>query len=193
MDEPTQKFFETLLQTQFLAPDAMRAYQRLLLERLLRHARAHVPYYRERGGLDAVFGRSDEIVWDRWHDLPILTREQAQANAPSLYAEVVPADCGPVTGGQTSGSTGRPLPFRVNGIVAAAATAVFERGLVWAGMPAVRKLAWIRYDYDGSASYPRGARYSTEIRGAQHLEPPQVTDLRYSRLKVTESLRYFWG
>ena len=165
MDEPTQKFFETLLQTQFLAPDAMRASQRLLLERLLRHARAHVPYYRGRGDLDAVFGRNDEIVWDRWHDLPILTREQAQAHAPSLYAEVVPADCGPVTGGQTSGSTGRPLPFRVNGIVAAAASAVFERGLVWAGIPAVRKLAWIRYDYDGSASYPRGARYSTEIRG----------------------------
>ena len=165
MDEPTQKFFETLLQTQFLAPDAMRAYQRILLERLLRHARAHVPFYRERGTLDPIFGRNGDIVWDRWHELPILTRAEAQANAPSLYAEVAPPECGPVTSGQTSGSTGRPLPFRVNGIVAAAAGAVLERGLVWSGLPAVQKLAWIRYDYDGSAGYPHGARYRGEIRG----------------------------
>jgi phenylacetate-CoA ligase len=166
VDELTQKFFETLLKTQFLGPDAMRAYQRILLERLLRHARANVPYYRERGGLEVVFGRDDEIVWDRWHDLPIMTREQAQANAQSLFADVVPPDCGPVTSGQTSGSTGRPLSFRVNGILAAAGGAILERGLVWAGMPPVRRLAWLRYDYDGSAAYPHGALYRSEIRGA---------------------------
>jgi hypothetical protein len=61
VDQPTQKFFVTLLQTQFLAPDAMRAHQRILLERLLRHARAHLPSYRERCTLDPVFGPNDEI------------------------------------------------------------------------------------------------------------------------------------
>ncbi|HVG52705.1 MAG TPA: hypothetical protein VM867_13810 [Xanthobacteraceae bacterium] len=55
MKEIIQKFFGTLQQTQFLQPQQLAAYQRRQLEPLLRHARAHVPFYRDRGRLDAIF------------------------------------------------------------------------------------------------------------------------------------------
>jgi phenylacetate-CoA ligase len=130
-----QAFFETLLKTQFLPSDRMLKYQRGLIERLIRHARANVPYYRDQHRLDVLFRPDDSIDWSRWHDVPVLTRTQAQENAKLLYAEVVPPECGEVREGYTAGSTGAPLSFRVNTIAAAAGTALLERGFVWAGLP----------------------------------------------------------
>ncbi len=166
MDELTQQYFEALLRTQFLPPDRMRLYQRGLLEKLVRHARAQVPFYRDSGRLDALFGPDDRIDWERWDDIPILTRSQAQANCEQLYADTLPPDCGEIVNGFTSGSTGKPLAFRINGIMAAAGSAVLERGLVWAGMPEIPTLAWLLNLREGEGQYPMGTVYRTRIRGA---------------------------
>ena len=168
MDALANAFLQALLKTQFQSPDAMRAYQRELLERLLRHARARVRFYRE-GRLDPLFAPDGTIAWERWGEVPILTRAEAQANADQLFADDVPPECGAVTEGRTSGSTGRPLHFRINSLLAAAGTAMLERGLVWAGLPPVGALAWIRYDYAGAAPYPDGAAYRAEVRGATRI------------------------
>ena len=87
MDQLTQRFFEALLRTQFLSPERMLAYQRGLIERLVRHARAQVSFYRDSGRLDKLFGPDDRIDWERWNEIPILTRSDAQANFEKLYAE----------------------------------------------------------------------------------------------------------
>lgn len=166
MDEITQKYLDTLLRTQFMPADAMRAYQRSLLERLLRHARAHVPYYRDSGRLDAVFTAADSIDWERWSEIPTLSRREAQENAAALYAETVPEVCGEVTTGYTAGSTGTPLAYRINRLMAAAGSATLERAFVWAGLPAQLTLAVLRNDRLGEASYPNGITYETVIRGA---------------------------
>jgi phenylacetate-CoA ligase len=167
MDQLTQRFFEALLRTQFLPPDRMLRYQHDLIERLVLHARAQVPFYRNGGRLDILFGPDGRIDWERWNEIPILTRSDAQANCEQLYAETLPPDCGKIVGGQTSGSTGIPLVFRVNTLMAAAGSAVLERGLVWAGMPEIPTLAWFLSLREGEGQYPLGTVYRTHIRGTE--------------------------
>ena len=164
-----QAFFETLLKTQFLPSDRMLKYQRGLIERLIRHARANVPFYRDQHRLDVLFRHDDSIDWSRWHDVPVLTRTQAQENAKLLYAEVVPPECGEVREGYTAGSTGAPLSFRVNTIAAAAGTALLERGFVWARLPEQFSLAWFRNDRTGEAAFPHGISYEMTMRGATRM------------------------
>jgi phenylacetate-CoA ligase len=169
MDQLTQKFLETLLRTQFLTLDRMLLYQRGLIERLVRHARATVPFYRDSGRLNVLFTSDDQIDWERWNEVPVLTREQAQQNADALYAETVPPECGDVLSGYTAGSSGTPLAYRTNQILAAAGSATLERGFVWAGLPPELTLALFRNDRLGEASYPNGISYHSVIRGAPRM------------------------
>ena len=169
MSSLTETFFEALLRMQFMPAGVRRDYQRGLIERLLRHARAQVPFYRDSGRLDSLFRADDTIDWDRWQDVPVLTRREAQQNAAALYAEVVPPECGAVTSGYTAGSTGTPLTFRINGLMGAVGSAMMERGLVWAGLPAELTIALFRNDRDGSAAYPLGETHQSVIRGTGRL------------------------
>ena len=168
MDELTQAFFETLQRTQYLPRERMLLYQRGLIEQLLRHARAQVPFYRDSGRLDVLFTADDRIDWDRWGEVPILTRSEAQANAERLYAETLPAHCGAVVSGFTSGSSGKPLAYRVNAVLAAAGSAVLERALVWAGMPARLTFAWLTSAQTRPSATPDGIGevYRSKLRGA---------------------------
>jgi phenylacetate-CoA ligase len=160
-----QDCFDILVRTQFMPVPERERYQRGLLERLLRHARAQVPYYRDTGRLDPLFKSNDEINWERWREVPPLIRREAQENAEALYAEVVPPECGSVVTGYTAGSTGTPLAFRVNSMMGAVGSGAIERGLVWAGLPAELSFAWFRNDRDGSAAYPHGEIQHTVMRG----------------------------
>ena len=168
LDAITQKYFEMLLRTQFLPPDKMLAYQRSLCEPLIRHARANVPFYRD-GRLDVLFGPDDRIDWERWGDVPVLTRKQAQDNVQALYAESIPPECGGVVTGYTAGSTGTPLAYRTNQVLAAAGSATLERGLMWAGLPPDLTTAELRNDRQSTAAFPDGATYQSVIRGAQRM------------------------
>ena len=55
MEQIVGNFLETLRRTQFLPRDRLATYQRAQLEGLVRHARTHVPFYRESGRLDPLF------------------------------------------------------------------------------------------------------------------------------------------
>ena len=169
MIDPTPAFFDTLMRTQFLQPDRMQVYQRGLLERLVRHARSQVPFYRDQGRLDPLFTPNDEIDWRRWTDIPVLTRAEAQRNEQALYAENVPPECGEVISGYTAGSTGTPLAYRVNFLLAAAGSAIQERAFAWAGLPAGGSLANLRNDRKGECPYPAGLTYQATIRGATRM------------------------
>lgn len=169
MSDPTDHFLQTLLRTQFLPADRMLTYQRGLIERLVRHARAHVPFYRDSARLAPLFTRGDAIDWDRWTDIPVLTRTEAQRNEAALYADTIPPECGQVVPGYTAGSTGTPLAYRTNSLVAAAGSAVLERGFIWAGLAADITLAAFRNDRNDECSYPTGASYRATIRNAKRM------------------------
>ena len=104
-----RQFAATLRDTQFMPPERMREYQRSLLERLIRHARVHVPFYRDSGRLDPLFRRDDTIDWERWREIPLLTRKQVQDAGTALHAEQVPPETGRTWTLTTSGSTGEPV------------------------------------------------------------------------------------
>jgi phenylacetate-CoA ligase len=165
MTEVTQAFFDQLMRTQFLPPQRLMAYQAGLTEQLVRHARAHVPYYRDSGRLDVLFTRDGAIDWSRWGDVPILTRPEAQKNADALYSEFVPENCGHVLTGYTAGSTGTPLRYRATSNLADVGSAMLERGLVWAGLPAHLSIAWFMNDRQRELPYPDGKTYTSVICG----------------------------
>src|SRR3954462_1825718 len=74
---PTMPHLRYLERSQWCSPEEVAALQSISLRRLLRHAHATVPHYRER--LDAAGVRVDDVVTVAdLHALPLLTRADAQ-------------------------------------------------------------------------------------------------------------------
>jgi phenylacetate-CoA ligase len=140
-------FAETLRKTQFLPPEKMRDYQRGLLERLLRHARATVPFYRDSGRLDPLFRGDGTIDWDRWSEVPPLTRTDVQESANDLVSELIPEAHGKRYVIATSGSTGEPVKVLQTSLAARWAwTAQRLRDFDWHGTDPTQRLAFL-YPY----------------------------------------------
>ena len=151
-------FLKALDQTQYLPPDRMRAYQRRLLEALLRHARAQTDFYADR--LSPVFRADDTIDWDRWHDIPIVTRKDVQENFEPLTARTLPKMAGEAIEDTSSGSTGRPVRYLQCGIQHFASACCSERFFRWHGLRPEVLTARIRAAAHPDTSYPKGRRIS---------------------------------
>jgi phenylacetate-CoA ligase len=122
------QFRDVLAETERLAPDELHSYQQTLLEPLVLHARQHVPFYAQR--LAPVFAGGQPDL-SRFHEIPILTRAQAQANVRALAASDLPPHVGPVETEETSGSTGRPFVHRRNQLLTIANLGLTDRVLRW--------------------------------------------------------------
>ncbi len=153
VDPAIVKFLAAIEETQFLTPDRMQAYQRRLLDRLLRHARSETAFYADR--LAPVFRADDSIDWDRWTEIPILTRGQAQENADALFARTTPAVTGKTLTSLTSGSTGRPLRHGKSALQNVASACANERFLRWHKLDP-RALVGLLSFAPGEALYPDG-------------------------------------
>ncbi|MCC7482234.1 MAG: hypothetical protein IT541_12000 [Hyphomicrobiales bacterium] len=120
-----QRIFEMLMESQYWPPAIMLEYQRSQLAQLLRHARANVPFYKTR--LDPVFKSNGEIDWDRWHEIPIVTRADLRDRRDEMQAASLPPGHGPTKSFSTSGTTGVPITVTVPGIMSAANRATWKR------------------------------------------------------------------
>jgi phenylacetate-CoA ligase len=109
MIQVTERFLQTLRRTQFMPPVRLLEYQRGLLERLLRHAQEHVPFYRDSGRLRPVFAPDGSMRWDRWDEIPRLTRKDVQQNLHALQPETPSPEHGSTLVKMTSGTTGEPV------------------------------------------------------------------------------------
>src|SRR5262249_15662718 len=93
-----QLFIDTLRRTQWLTAEQLARYQRPLLERLLRHAAAETPFYRDR--LRPVLSGADPgsapVDFSRWADVPVVTRADAFQNAEAMKALHVPPETGEI-------------------------------------------------------------------------------------------------
>lgn len=195
MDEAAPNFYRTLLETQYLSVERMRAYQERLLERLVRHAHAQVPFYRDTGRLAALFRADGSLDWSRWQDIPPLTRPEAQANQPRLAADSVPEQVGEIRSSLTSGSTGIPFEHRTTAMESAAMRAASERFAEWHGFDRAATYAQIvdHLKFD-TQEYPFGYRR----KGWSLLVPESpwlVNDIRHGNKAladwlVRESPRY---
>lgn len=131
MNELQKQIFEMLMKSQFWPPDQILAYQRTQLSQLLRHARAHVQFYKTR--LDPVFNRNGAIDWDRWNDIPILTRADVKANGVEMLSDKLPIGHGPSHEQVSSGTTGTPVTIQTTYLMFLAGTAAFMRACRWYG------------------------------------------------------------
>lgn len=109
MKPVTERFLQTLRRTQFMPPARMLEYQRGLLERLIWHAQAHVPFYRDTSRLRPLFASNGSISWERWNEIPRLTRRELQQNFEALRPETLSPEHGGVEAAMTSGTTGEPV------------------------------------------------------------------------------------
>jgi phenylacetate-CoA ligase len=120
-----QRIFKMLMESQFWPPDRMLAYQRNQLTQLLHHARTQSPFYKTR--LDAVFNPSGGIDWDRWHEIPIVTRAELRDNFQAMLAKVMPPGHGPSKTFRSSGSSGIPIAIETTQISSEAKVAAISR------------------------------------------------------------------
>lgn len=107
--EVIRRFLATLRKTETLPPEALVAYQRGLLERLVRHARDHVPFYRDSGRLRPLFQADDSIDWQYWPQIEPVTRADIQNEHDRLQSEFLGPEHGRTWTLTTSGSTGEPV------------------------------------------------------------------------------------
>ena len=146
--------YSMLMESQFWPAERMVDYQRTQLGQLLRHARQHVPFYADR--LDAVLSGNGEIDWDRWLDLPVLTRQDLQQSHEQMQALVHPPGHGATFLSQSSGSTGRPIVTTQNALSALAASSATARSYNWHGIDIGRTHVCIHGEDPSVGAFPEG-------------------------------------
>lgn len=126
------EFYDMLMESQYWLPETMLSYQRSQLAQLLRHARANVPFYETR--LDPVFTPSGDIDWDRWEEIPIVTRTDMLKRREDMLAREMPKGHGSSSTISSSGSSGLPIQVTSNRLTVLAANANRWRAHRWHGL-----------------------------------------------------------
>lgn len=146
-----EHYLQSLRRLQFAPPERLVEHQLDLVERLIRHAHANVPYYRDRLECALQDGRFRP---EAWSEVPLLTRAEVQSNVPALQAASVPEKVGVKIPGSTSGTSGSRLAFYQSHLATIASDCQHERMLEVHGIDRTAHLARIRVDR--SAPHPEG-------------------------------------
>ena len=120
-----QQLFEMFMESQFWSAQDMLDFQRSQLSQLLRHARANVPFYKSR--LDCVMRHDGSIDWQRWEDIPVVTRADLRDRRAEMQATILPPGHGPARSFFSSGSSGVPIEYTSNGLASVARRAALRR------------------------------------------------------------------
>ena len=184
MTPQIRQMIQTLMQTQGASRPAIIAYQHSLLEKLCRHARAHVPLYRDSGRLDALF-RDEVFNMSGWNDVPVLSRAEAYVERDRLRADDVSPVMLPLTEGSTTGSTGTPLPFLRSELSRIVAEGILARALIWYGCgvmnPVVVSKA-VTGDVAGRESAGTLAAHDGPVHQLDFVLPPAVQCAELARI-----------
>ena len=155
MTGTTQKqIYEMLLESQYWPQNRMNLFQHDQLAKLLRHAKATVPFYRKR--LDAIFKRNGEIDWDRWHEVPIVTRIDLRDRHDEMQSNALPQGHGPTYEDCTSGSSGIPIKVTQNYLFGWAAVAAGYRAYDWHRLDYSQNLLDLQETTSPELEWPKG-------------------------------------
>lgn len=143
-----------LEKSQWFSANAMAEAQAAQIERLARHARAHVPFYAER--LAPLFTRRGHFNFVAWPKVEPLKRLDLREHFEALRSTTLPPEIGGVIPVKTSGSTGEPVHTLKCGAQSLAATAGAARFMDWHGFDYRLPWAAIRAHDPGTALYPEG-------------------------------------
>lgn len=166
--------------------------QWVLIENLCRHARTHIPFYRDTGRLDPVFRKDGRFDPAGWKDIPILTRAEARDHEAGLTAERLPQVMTPLQRDSSSGSTGIALVHYVTALQAAAAKALLGRALVWNRHPPIERVVTIEGsstpgDLADRAPEPRVVGPAMEL---PHRLPPREQVRHIKGHRPTHAIHY---
>lgn len=139
-----------LERSEWFAPARLRALQMVQVRSLLRHAVAHVPFYRDlwqgmgvqRLGFDPG---ADALTPKRFAALPVVTRAMIRDAGEKAFSTTVPQAHGGVQAALTSGTSGTPLQFRTTGLTQFMWRAFTLRDHLWHRRDLTGKLAAIRW------------------------------------------------
>ena len=180
----TKDFYATSLKTQKLARSQILAYQRKLLEKLVRHARTNVPFYAS-GRLAPLFNKSDEVDWSRWREIEPLSRQSARDHEDELLARSVPQEMLPLETDMTSGSTGTPLKIRRSMLSRVISRALLARAIQWHDKHAPGRIALVRHMKDQISTLRSGGTYIIP----SHLPSPEQLRM-LAEIKPTHLVSY---
>ena len=122
---------EEFERNEWLSQDELVDYQNRKLERLIRHAYDHVPYYQLRMN-ELKLKPADIRTVSDLYKLPVLTRAELKKNLPALKARNYPR--WQVRAGHTSGTTGSPLEIFWDNEMCVVNNVVDWRQKKWAGL-----------------------------------------------------------
>lgn len=132
-----------LEQSQWWPVETIVARQFEQAHRLLVHAQATVPFYRERLAA-AGFSPARPLTPEVFARIPLLHRAELQQRGRALASSAPPAEHGPLTEIRTSGSTGQPVTALGNQLTAAFWNVLTVRDHLWHRRDAEGTLAVIR-------------------------------------------------
>jgi phenylacetate-CoA ligase len=166
--------------------------QWMLIEALCRHARTHIPFYRDTGRLDPIFRKDGRFDPAGWKDIPILTRSEARDHEAALTAERLPQAMTPLLRDSSSGSTGTALVHYVTALQGAAAKALIGRALLWNKCPQIERVVTIEGsstpdDLSNVAPEPRIVGAAMEL---PHRLPPREQVRHIARHRPTHAIHY---
>lgn len=127
--------------TQWWPADRLREHQLRQLELLLRHAVTTTA----RGRDELRAWGSGPLTWERWANLPRLTREQLQRRPDRLRSDAPPPSHGPIGTSASSGSTSTPVVVDRTAITGVLWHAVHARDHLWHGRDGRAGLAVVRH------------------------------------------------
>lgn len=144
-----RQFYETLDQSQFWPRERLRAWQERHLTSLVAHAMRTSPFYRFR--LQKLFRQDGLIDWDRWTDLPVLTRADVSDQYASILTRAPIKEHGPFGDVSTSGSTGHPVKVKTTRLLNDMSAACNWRAHTWAGLDWSKTLMSVLGELPGRA------------------------------------------
>ena len=151
-DQIHKIFYDTFVESQYWPREKIREFQAEQLTRLLKHAREHVPFYRNR--LDAAFDSNDRFSWSRWNEIPILTRSDIMESGEKMQSLSLPTDHGATNRSTTSGSTGAPLTIVASSYAGIATRAAVNRCQAWHGLDWSNDLLFYTEERENSGVWP---------------------------------------
>ncbi len=147
-----KQFYDMLLDSQWWTAKQIRDYQRSQVGQLLRHAKANVPFYQ--GRLDAVVRVNGDVDWDRWAEIPIITRQDVVERGDAMLATTLPKGHEGLSRSTTSGTSGTPITLTSTHVAFIALNANRFRSYRWHEIDCAETLCAVVND--SAAAWPEG-------------------------------------
>jgi len=125
-------FMRTMARTERLPHGEVLEFVRGPAEILLAHARAEVPFYKER--LAPIFRPDGSIDWEGWRALPLLTREDIAHRRQALVSRRLPAIHGSISHAYSAGTTAPAMTVSRSRLTVGVRSCIEVRQYGWHGI-----------------------------------------------------------